>query len=102
MSDGRVADAQHQHPLALQHVGLAVVVDVDLLAGELLGAGEGRFGPARVPVVPVGDQHGAVAMGLSRLPSASSTVTSHSPSTGSTLSTSVRKRIFSRRPKWST
>ena len=45
-----------------QHVGLAVVVDVDLLALELVGAGEGGFRPARVPVVAVGDEDGAVAL----------------------------------------
>ena len=50
--------------LPTQHLGLAVVVGVHLLAGELLGAREGRLGPARVPVVAVGDQHGAVAAGL--------------------------------------
>ena len=71
--------------LPTQHVGLAVVVDVDLLAGELLRAGEGGLGPARVPVMAVGDQDGAVALASRRSPSASSTVTSHSPSTGSTL-----------------
>ena len=50
--------------LPAQHLGLAVVVDVNLLALELVRSREGRFGPARVPVVPVGDEHRAVAMRL--------------------------------------
>ena len=60
----RVADPQHQHPLAAQDVRLAVVMDMHLLPGELLRPRKRRFGPARVPVVPVGDQHGAVAIDL--------------------------------------
>ena len=60
--DRRVADPEDEDALADQDVGLAVVVDVDLLARELLRAGEGRFGPARVPVVAVGDEDGAVAL----------------------------------------
>ncbi len=62
--DRGVADPKHQNPLALQHIGLAVVMHVHLLAGELLRAGKGRFGPARVPVVAVGNEHGSVANGL--------------------------------------
>ena len=62
--DRGVADPEHQHPLADQHLGLAVVVGVELFPLELLGAGEGRLGPARVPVVPIGDENGPVAGGL--------------------------------------
>jgi hypothetical protein len=40
------------------------VVDVDLLALELPRAGKRRLGPARVPVVAIGDQHGAIAVAL--------------------------------------
>jgi hypothetical protein len=60
----RVADAEHEDPLAREDVRLAVVVHVDLLAAELLGPRESGFGPTRVPVVPVGDEDGAIAIGL--------------------------------------
>jgi hypothetical protein len=46
------------------HLWLAVMVDVELLAGEVLGTGEGGFGPAGVPVVAVGDEDGTVAVRL--------------------------------------
>ena len=52
---GGVADAEHQHPLALEHVRGPVVVRVQLLAGERLGARVRRLRPARVPVVAVRD-----------------------------------------------
>ena len=61
---GRVADAEDQHALADERLGRAVVVRVQLLAGEGLRARERRLGPARVPVVPVGDDDLAVAPGL--------------------------------------
>ena len=51
----RVADPQHHHPLAGEHLGRAVVVGMQLLAREL--ARERRLRPARVPVVAVGDDH---------------------------------------------
>ena len=54
-----IADADHQHPLAVQIVrrkGVDIFVRVDLDAVELTR--EGGLGPARVPVVAVGhDQH---------------------------------------------
>ena len=102
MSHGRVADPEHQHPLAAQHVGLAVVVGVDLLAVELVRARERRLGPARVPVVAVGDQHRAVAAAAS-LAVLARAVTSQPPVRPARRAvTSVRKRIRSRKPKWST
>ncbi len=59
-----VADAQHQHAFPGEGVGGLVVVRVDLRAGEGLGAGERRLGPARVPVVAVGDHDVLVEEGL--------------------------------------
>ena len=56
MSQRRVADPEHEHPLALEHVGRLVVVDVHLLALEAVLAGKRRLRPARVPVVAVGDE----------------------------------------------
>ena len=46
---GGVADPEHQHALAVEDVGLAVVVGVQLLAGELVLAGKRGLGPARRP-----------------------------------------------------
>jgi hypothetical protein len=54
---GRVADPEHQHPLASEDVGGLVVVSVQLLALELVLARKRRFGPAGVPVMPIGDEH---------------------------------------------
>ena len=61
-----VPDAEHHDPLAGEHLGSAVVVRVDLLAREVLAARERRLGPARVPVVTVGDQHVVVVPGRDR------------------------------------
>ncbi len=60
----RVADPQHQDALALEGVGGAVVVRVQLGAGERVAARVGRLGPARVPVVAVRDDDVAVDAGL--------------------------------------
>ena len=60
---GRVADAEHQHPLAGVGLRLPVVVRVELLAGEGIGPGEGRGRQPRVPVVAVRHQHGVVPAG---------------------------------------
>jgi hypothetical protein len=58
---GRVADAEHQHVLVDEAlVGLAVVVRVDLLAGEAVLAREGRLGVLRIPVMAVGHHDGVV------------------------------------------
>ena len=57
MSQAELPMPEHHHPLALEDVGGPVVVRVQLLAREGLAARERRLGPARVPVVPVGDDH---------------------------------------------
>ena len=59
-----VADPQHHDRLAREELRRAVVVRMDLLAREVLAAGEGRLRPARVPVVTVGDQDVVVVSGL--------------------------------------
>ena len=59
---GRVAGTDDDHVAARELVAGAVVVGVDLLAVER--ARVGRLGPPRVPVVPVGDEHGVVGAGL--------------------------------------
>ena len=63
----RVAHAEHHHPLAGEDRVLDVGVGVHLLARERVGAGERRFGPAGVPVVPVGDDQIVIDPGLSRI-----------------------------------
>ena len=100
---GRVADPEHHDPLAAHHVGLLVGVDVDLLALERVLPLECRLGPARVPVVAVRDDHGACRSSMPSSPvSRSRQETAQPPSLGSTWVTSVRKRMRSRNPKWST
>ena len=56
----RVAHAEHDDVLALEDRGLDVLVGVQLRAGEAVCAREGRLGPARVPVVAVGDEDDVV------------------------------------------
>jgi hypothetical protein len=54
---GGVADAEHDHALAREHVRGPVVVRVQLLPRERLAAREARLRPPRVPVVAVRDDH---------------------------------------------
>ena len=60
----RVAHPEHDDGLVAEEVRVValVVVRVDLHALEVVGAGERRLGPARVPVVAVGDDQRVVAM----------------------------------------
>ena len=60
--------------------GVVVVVRVHLLALELVRARERRLGPARVPVVAVGDHHRAVALVRSSPLRARASVTFQPPS----------------------
>jgi hypothetical protein len=59
---GAVAHPDHDDPLPLEVVGVTVEVRVHLDAAQ--GAGKGRLGPARVPVVAVGHNQGVVTAGL--------------------------------------
>ncbi len=52
---GGVAHAEDDDVAVGEERVVDVGVGVQLLAGEGVGAGEGGFGPARVPVVAVGD-----------------------------------------------
>ena len=61
---GAVAHAEDDDVLAGEERVVDVGVGVHLLAGERVGAGEGRFGPARVPVVAVGDEQRVVGARL--------------------------------------
>ena len=63
---GGVADAKDEDPLAGERLRSAVVVGMKLLASESVSAGKGRLGIPRIPVVTVGDQHGAVPPGMLR------------------------------------
>ena len=56
----RITEAKHQHTLANILVRDLVIVAVGNAAIE--AAGERRLGPARVPVMPVGHEQGAIAM----------------------------------------
>src|SRR5207248_8684581 len=60
-----VAHAEDHDPLAAQLLGVGVVVRVHLAPVE--PAGEGGLGPARIPVVAVGHEHGVVAARLAAL-----------------------------------
>ena len=60
----RVAHTQHDDPLAGEDGVVDVGVGVQLRAGEAVRPRERRFGPARVPVVAVGDHQRVVATGL--------------------------------------
>ena len=60
----RVAHAEDDDVLAGDLGLLLVVVGVHLLAGEVLAARKRRLRPARVPVMPVGDDHGVVGRRL--------------------------------------
>src|SRR4029077_15201349 len=62
-----VAHSQDDHPLTGEDRVLHIGVCVQLLAGEFLGAGEGGFGPAWIPVVAVGDQQRVVHARLAAL-----------------------------------
>ncbi len=55
-----IAEAQHQHILIDILVGLLVSVAMDDCASEVTR--KRRLGPARVPVMAVGDKQGAIAM----------------------------------------
>ena len=57
-----VAHPEDQRAPAGEEVAVAVVVGVDLRAGERLVAGEHRLRPARVPVVAVGDDERVEAL----------------------------------------
>ena len=65
----RVAHPEHHDGLVAEEVRVValVVVRVHLHALEGLGAGEGGLGPARVPVVAVGDEQRVVAVRLAVL-----------------------------------
>ena len=58
----RVADPEHEHPLAIEHLGLRYSWACIWVAFEGVLPGEGRLRPARVPVVAVGDDHVGVAL----------------------------------------
>jgi hypothetical protein len=58
-----VAHPEDDDAPARELLGLAVVVGVHLGAGERVVPGEARLGPARVPVVAVGDEQGVEALG---------------------------------------
>ena len=60
-----VAHPQDDHALVAELLRVLVVVRVHLAPREL--AGEGRLGPARVPVVAVGDHHGVIDVRLAVL-----------------------------------
>ena len=55
-----VAHPEHDDVLAFEDAVVAVVVGVQLRALEVLAAGERRLGPARVPVMAVGDEQHVV------------------------------------------
>ena len=61
---GGVAHAEHDDRLVAEEAGVlaGVVVRVDLRAGEAVLARERRLGPARVPVVAVGDEQRVVGL----------------------------------------
>ena len=61
----RVAHPEHDDGLVAEEVRIValVVVRVDLHALEVVGAGERRLGPARVPVMAVGDHERVVGVG---------------------------------------
>ena len=61
---GRVAHAEHHHPLADELLLVLVVVGVYLFAGEGLRSGEGGLRHSGVPVLAVGDHDRAVEPGL--------------------------------------
>jgi hypothetical protein len=64
---GGVAEVEHDDVLAGEDRAVAVEVRVQLLARERVRAGKRRFGPARVPVVAVGDEQRPVLARLATL-----------------------------------
>src|SRR5215510_13189323 len=63
---GGIADAKDEDALSGKGFWGAVVVGMELLAGERAGAGEGWLGVPRLPVVAAGNQHGLVPPGARR------------------------------------
>ena len=55
--------AGHENAFAGKGFRRAVMVGMNLLAGEGRGAGKGRLRILRIPVVTVGDQYGVVPLG---------------------------------------
>src|SRR5262249_47394276 len=60
---GGIADANDEDALSGERLWGAVVVGMELLAGECADAGQGWLGVPRIPVVAAGDQHRIVPPG---------------------------------------